>query len=80
MGTEDDRGAIGNLVQFLDENRPPGTQIVHDVPVMDHFVAYVDGGTVEFQGALDDLDGAIHAGTETARIGKQDIHGQAPEN
>src|SRR5690606_226417 len=42
--------------------------VVHDL------VAHVDRRAEGLQRALDDLDRAIDAGTETTRVGEQDLH------
>jgi len=68
------RGAVGHLVHFLDEDRAGGAQLVHHVAVVHHLVAHVDRRAVGFQRTFDDGDGAIHAGAESARIGEQDVH------
>jgi hypothetical protein len=41
---------------------------VHD------FVAHVYRRAEQFERTLDDVDGAVNAGTETAGIGEQDLH------
>ena len=74
MRTEDDGGAIGHLVQLFHEDRPALLQVVDDEAVVDHFMAHVDRCAQRFDGALDDLDGAVDAGAETTGIGEQDVH------
>ena len=68
---EDHGGAVGHLVQLLDEYRAEGAQPVDDVAVVHHLVAHVDGRAEQFDRALDDVDGAVDAGAEAARIGEQ---------
>jgi hypothetical protein len=41
-----------------------------------HLVADVDRLAVQGEGAFDDLDGAVYAGTEAAGIGEQNFHGR----
>jgi hypothetical protein len=43
---------------------------------MDDFVADIDGRAEPFERELDDLDGAVDAGAETARRGDQDAKGR----
>ena len=74
VGAEDHGGAIGHLVQFLDEHRAVVAQLVHHVAVVHHLVAHVDRRTVRLQRPFDDGDGAVDAGAETAGIGEQDVH------
>ena len=50
-------------------------QTVDHVAVVDDLVAHVDRRAVEGQRLLDDLDGALDPGAETARTGQQDLHG-----
>ena len=49
------------------------------MPVVDDFVQHVDGRAVEFERALDDVDGAHHAGAKATRFGKDGVHGQGGE-
>jgi hypothetical protein len=44
------------------------------VAVVDDFVTDVDGRSELPKGELDDLDGPVHAGTESARVGEQNTH------
>ena len=69
VGAENHRGAVRHLVQFLDEHRADGAQAVHHVFVVDHFVPHIDGRAEQDDRPLDDVDGAVHAGAESARIG-----------
>ena len=46
--------------------------------VVHHFVANIDRRPEFFQGALDDGDGALDTGTETAGIGEDDLHYMIP--
>ena len=71
---EDDRCIIRHLIQLIHEYRTECTQPFHHVTIVHHLVTHIDGGTEQFQRTLDDLDGAIDTGTETAGIGKEDFH------
>ena len=71
VGGEDHRGAVRHLVQFVDEDRADDAQPVHHVLVMNHLVPHIDGCAEQRDCALDDVDGAVHAGAETARIGEK---------
>ena len=65
---------VGDLGELLDEDRALLRQFGDDGPVVDDLVPDVDR-RVEFRnGPLDDLDGAVHPGAETARIGEDDVH------
>ena len=43
---------------------------------MHDFVTHVDRRAERFERALDDLDGAIDAGTESTWVGEQHLHGR----
>ena len=49
-------------------------QGVDDMPVVHDFVPHVDRLFELVECPLDDLDGAIDAGAEASRAGKQDFH------
>ncbi len=66
MGAEHDRGAIGHLVQLLDEDRALLTQRIDDVAVVDDLVADIDRRAVFFERPLHDLDRAVDSGAESA--------------
>jgi hypothetical protein len=46
--------------------------------VVHHLVTHVDGRSKEFERPLDDVDGAIDACAEAARIGEQYLHQTGP--
>ena len=74
MRRENQRGARGHLLQILDEHGAEVAQPIHHMLVVDHFVAHIHRCAEHGQRALDDLDGAIHTGTEAAGIGEQYLH------
>jgi hypothetical protein len=76
VGAEDGARAGRNLVHRFDEHGAAGAQVVDHVPVVDDLVQHVHGRAVEFERALDDVDGAHHAGAEAAGFGKDGVHGQ----
>ena len=63
-------GGVGHLVQFLDEHRALGHQILHHGLVVDDFMADIDRGAKPLDGPLDDLDRPVDAGAEAARLGQ----------
>jgi hypothetical protein len=71
VGGEDHHRAGRHLVEFVDEDRPLGTKLAHHVVVVDDLVTDVHRRAESFQRALDDLDRAIDARAETARLGEQ---------
>ena len=74
MGGEHHRrvGIVGNLGQFLDENRALGLQAVDDVFVMDDLVADIDRGAIDGERPFHGVDGAHHPGAEAAGGTKHD--------
>ena len=74
MGAEDDDGVIRHFVELFHKHRPALTQIVHHITVVDHLVAHIDRRPEHFQRPVDDIDGAIHPGTEATGIGESDLH------
>ena len=67
-------GAIGNLVEFVDEHGTARAKSVDDESVVHDFVTNEDRRAERFERALDDLDGAVDAGAKSAGIGKYDFH------
>ena len=74
MSAVDQPCADGCVGGFLDEDGALLAQGVDDMPVVHDFVPHVDGLFESVECPLDDLDGAIDAGTEASRAGKQDFH------
>ena len=72
VGGEDGHRAGRDLVQFVDEHRAAGAQILDDMAVVHDFVTHIDRRAVFLQRALDDLDGPLHAGAEAAGLGQDD--------
>src|SRR6478672_5653068 len=60
-----------HLVLILDENRTELLEAPDNVLVVDDLMPHVDGWPVLLEQPLDDLDRAIHSGTERARRGEQ---------
>jgi hypothetical protein len=80
VGREHQRGARRHVGQVLDEDRALGLEVVDDVGVVHDLVAHVDGRAELLQRALDDLDGAVDAGAEAARLREQDFLGCRPRH
>src|SRR6266446_5317520 len=68
------RTAGGHLGELIDEHRSESSQALHHVVIVNHLVAHVDRRTEELERPLDDVDGAIDAGTEAPRVGEQHLH------
>src|SRR5690606_19131616 len=76
VGAEDDDNVIGDFMQLVNEHRPAVAQVLYHKLVVHHFMTHVDRWTEHFQGAVDDFDSPVDAGTEAARIGQFDLHGK----
>ena len=75
VGGEHHRELAGNLLQVLDEDRALALQLLDHVPVVDDLVPHIDRRAIALQGALHDLDGAVHPGAEAARRRQQQGQG-----
>ena len=73
---EDHGGAVGDLLELLDEHRALLAQVLDHPAVVHHLVAHVDGRAEHGECALDDLDRAVDAGAEAAWVGEENIHGR----
>ena len=71
VGGEDDGGALGHLVELLDEDRAPRLEVGDDVLVVHDLLADVDRGAVEVQRLLDGDHRPVDAGAVAARCGQQ---------
>jgi hypothetical protein len=69
---EDDRGALGNLVDGVDEHGAVARQLPDDVRVVDDLLADVDGRTVMSERATNRLDGPLDACAVPPRRGQKD--------
>ena len=72
MGGVDQPGAVRDLVDFLDEDRPFALELVDHVSVVDDLLAHVDGPVADLEGLLDDVDRADHARAEAAQASHQE--------
>ena len=78
MGTENNDTVVRHLVQFVYEQRATRAQVIHDKAIVNNLVAHIDGCPEHFQGSIDDIDGAIHSGTESARVRQFDLECHTP--
>src|SRR3546814_1448332 len=72
MRAEDNRDAIGDLIERFDENRALRLQRVNDIAVVHNLVPDIDRRAIFLQREFDDADRAIDAGAENAR--RRDQH------
>ena len=68
---EDDVGALGHLVDLVDEDRALLLELGHDVDVVHDLLAHVDGRAVVLERLLDGDHGAVDAGAVAARRREQ---------
>ena len=65
--------AVRHLVQFLDENRAQFAQFLHDVLVVNDFLAHINRRPVQIQRDFHDVDGPHHAGAESTGLEEIDL-------
>jgi hypothetical protein len=68
VGGKHHDGPLGRLIELVDENGALGAQILHHIAVVDNLVTHVDGRPEQLKGPFHDVNGAVHAGTEPARL------------
>ncbi len=73
MRTENHPRAFRDFAQFFDKDGSRPAQLVDYVPVMHDLLAHIDGSAIEIQSDADDVNGANHAGAESARFQKNDF-------
>jgi hypothetical protein len=76
MGGEHHRPAVGNLVQFVDEDRALFLQGFDDEAVVDDLMADIDRGSIQVDGAFHHMDGAVDTGAESTGTGQDDGKGR----
>src|SRR5690606_6525488 len=62
-----------DIGQLVDKDRTALAQGIDHKLVVYYLVTHVDGGAIDVQCAIDDIDGAIHAGTEAPGIGQANV-------
>ena len=67
VGAKNQHRAMRHFFDGFHENRAAPAQLLHNISVMDDLMVDVDRRAVGFQRQFDDIDGAYHTGTETAR-------------
>ncbi len=75
---EDRHRALRNLREVVDEDDAARGKVLDDVAVVHDLVEHVHGRAVDLERLLDDLDRAVDAGAETARIRQAHVHFSAP--
>ena len=72
VGRKHHHGAIGHLVELLDEDRAAVGQRTYHVCVVHDLSPHVNRRTVPVEHALDDLDRPLDAGAKRPRASQQD--------
>ena len=73
VGREHERGAGGHVVDVVDEDHAERLEPLDDEPVVDDLVVAVHRRREEADHPRERLDRHLHAGTEAARFGEQDL-------
>jgi len=73
MRRENHRIAGRHIGQFINKNRAFRLQVFDHEFVVYNFVAHINRRAKFFDRALDNGNGAIHAGAKTARRGQHDL-------
>ena len=73
VGAENGDGAVGDLVDFFDEDDALGDERIDDVLVVYDLLPYVDRARVQVQCQVHDFNGAVHTGAESPRPREQDF-------
>ena len=73
VGREHHRGAVGKVVDAVDEDDPEVPEPLHHEPVVDDLVVAVDGRLEDPDHPGQGLDGHLHAGAEPAGAGQQHL-------
>ena len=58
-----------DLVDFVHEMRALGAQPLHNMPIVNDFMADIDRRTIFFERAFDDLDRSFYPGAEAPGLG-----------
>lgn len=67
MGAEDHRHPLGDFIDILDEDHPTLFKAPDHPFVVDDGVSNVDGGAVNLERKVDDLDRKGDSGTKSSR-------------
>ena len=74
VGAENNDGAFGNFIGFLDEYDAFVLQPLHHMRVMNDFMAHINRRAEFIERHFDDFDGAFNSGAKTAGLGQNDLH------
>jgi len=74
VGAENRYGAVGNLIQRLDENRTHTFKPFNYMTVMYDFVSDIDRSAEFFEGPFNDLDCTYDSRAKTPRLSHKNAH------
>ena len=66
MRAEYHQTARGCILYLVDKFHPARCKALNDDPVVDYFLAHVDGFGRNVEQCIDSIDGSLHARTKTA--------------
>jgi hypothetical protein len=66
--TENNRGIVGNVIEFLDKYCTKTRQAIHHETVVHNFVADVNRRAEQFKRTLNDFDRPVYAGALASNI------------
>ena len=73
VGAEHQRGTGRHVVQFFNEDRALGFQVIYHIGVVHDLMAHINRPSELVQRALHDFNGAVHTGTEAAWLGQKNF-------
>ena len=74
MGAENHDRVIRHLLQLVYKDRTAGAEVVDHMSVVHHFMTHINRTAKDFEGAVHNVDRAVHTGTEASGVGKYDVH------
>ncbi len=74
MGTENRSRAVGYFIQTLDELGALRLEAFDNIPIVDNFVADIDGRAIFLERTFHDFDRADDASTKSAWLRQNDFH------
>lgn len=70
VGAKDNDSVVGHFIELFDKDRTAVTQIIDHKPVVNDFMADINGFAKDLQRAIDNIDRPIDTGTKTTGIGE----------
>ena len=73
VGAENDHCPLRDLVDFIHKDGSLGRERLDHVLVMDNLPAHINGGLEKLKGHVNNINGPIHTGAESSRLGEQKL-------